>query len=170
MARVPQLPPRLFPARVRSGRAPPPSAATSNLRRWRDIDVAQEIICGSVVDPRRRLGPALVAGNVFVVLAGLLEHTMLPAEMSISGLKASAIVRYTVHARSLLLKAVNKRFASCARSVRGELMYFEDLARPLAARINSFAWSMRSETWESRGVIHFCVISSSEMSDSQLFE
>ena len=30
VSRVPQPPPRLFPARARSGRAPPPSASTSN--------------------------------------------------------------------------------------------------------------------------------------------
>ena len=36
---------------------------------------------------RRRLGPILAAGNIYVVLAGLLEHAMLPAEISSSGLK-----------------------------------------------------------------------------------
>ena len=41
-----------------------------------------ENICRAVVDPRRRLGPTLSAGNVFVVLAGLLGHAMLPAEIS----------------------------------------------------------------------------------------
>ena len=48
------------------------------LRRWRDIDVAQENIWGAAVHPRRRLDPTLIAGSLFLVVAGALEHAKLP--------------------------------------------------------------------------------------------
>ena len=56
----------------------------------KDKDVGKFYLMGGVlfdVARRRRLGPILAAGNIYVVLAGLLEHAMLPAEISSSGLK-----------------------------------------------------------------------------------
>ena len=93
------------------------------LRRWRGIEVAQENICGAAVAPRTRLGPALASGNIFVVLTGLLEHAMLPAEISRSGLKSLLLYGVRLMPGHFCRRYI--RFAGCARSFRTELIWVD---------------------------------------------
>ena len=87
--------------------------------------------------------------NVFVVLAGLLEHAMLPAEFSRSGLKT--LLLYGSCQVAFTDDGLNIIFAGCARSFRTE--HLKDLAELLTARVISFAGSIRSKFRKSGGMM-----------------
>ena len=83
---------------------------------------------------------SLAAGNVLVVLAGLLEHAMLPAKISRPGLKTLLL-----YGSCQVASADDVKYKICELcQVVPSWAHLEDLAGLLTARVNLFAGSMRS--------------------------